>query len=194
MIRLASIAKPHLSEESRLITELFDFENVQEYKFKDMCFGGASRGEFKTDKGEKVEMFSTTFPFDMVEYNRDLPSSFNQDRDTMITDLAFVVDGKPGQARKASLQEFLPIIKTVFLWIRDSAIPCIEKNAKTSGDPNPIFQIAAQAKTDNFNLGDDKQKKLMYKYLINKHIPSGYQQAENRSDMFDKDVFLFQRK
>ena len=50
MIRLASIAKPHLSEESRLITELFDFENVQEYKFKDICFGGASRGSLRRIK------------------------------------------------------------------------------------------------------------------------------------------------
>lgn len=188
-MRLAEIVKTLLRESSYKLNELFDFDKVEPYSYTGRC----DEGSFRLEDGSRVDMRTMEFPFDIGGYREDLPEDFDQESN-MIYDLHYLVNGKPTQDKKTDIKEFTKILKTMFDWIKNDAIPCIERS---SSSPRPIFQIASQSKhtpMSNFRPEGDRQKDLIYGYLIKKYLPKGYKMEEGYSNRFSKKVFFFQKK
>lgn len=192
-MKLKTILHQVIKERNNILTEMFDFDKIEPFKYTSSCGGSSSRGDFELDDGSNVEMRTMEFPFDVGGYREDLPPDFDQENN-MIYDLHYLVNGSPSQDKKTNIKEFTKILKTVFDWIKKDAIPCIEKN---SGSSRPIFHIASQSKNtsmSNFRFEGDAQKDKIYLYLIKKYMPTGYKMQEGYSNRFNKKVFFIQKK
>jgi hypothetical protein len=174
------------------INEMFDFKNVEEYPIQSTCHQGNSRGKFTLDSGDEVQLQTNEFPMNWGGYSEKLPKEYNTDKNNFF-DLSFTVEGEPSKYTNTDLKEFTRILKTVFTWIKEEAIPCIER---TSSSPNPIFHISSHARDfhPSYEYHGDPVKDRIYKYLINKYLPSGYRKSELYSKQYRKNVIVFQKE
>lgn len=195
------MAKPYLiipnmkqiSLSELALNELFDFHKIEEYEYSSRCLGsGNVEGQFLI-KPENLNVYlrSGEFPFSVGGYTKELPKEFDT-KSNNLYDLHYLVEGDPSQFTKTDSGVYLRVLKTVFTWIKEDAIPCIEK---TSSSKRPIFHIASHAR-DFTTTGyqGDKTKDRIYNYLINKYLPSNYNRYNLHSSRFNKDVIVFQKK
>jgi hypothetical protein len=171
------------------LNELFDFHKIQEYEYRSRCNGGRVTGEFVIESKYTVTLESNEFPFSVGGYTKELPEEFDV-KSNKLYDLSYLVEGDPSQYMKTDSGILLRVLKTVFTWIKEDAIPCIEN---TSSSKRPIFHIASHAK-DLYGGGGDKTKDRIYNYLVNKYLPSNYNKYNLHSSRFNKDVIVFQKK
>lgn len=164
-----------------MLKEIGDLKNIEPYDYGKVT---GPHVEFKTEKGDKVEVSIKQIQINNNNTNKrsykvqtDIPNTIiNKNKEQVFYNLGFSVNDSDTQARISDIKYLLKIIKTVI----DILSEMIIETEKRNWDPDTIqyiYTVIPVNKAGSFKT--DKQKEAFYYILLSKHMLPGYRLVRN---------------